>query len=73
MDPLESMAVWSEVSRNIIDNDMEKADEAKKKIEQEQRERIAARKQSNTEHEAKYFTETEYGWVLKDLEKVLIL
>lgn len=64
--PLESLEVWSEVSKYIVESDMEKADEAKKKIEQEQRERIASRKMSGTEHQSHFFVETEFGWMFKE-------
>jgi hypothetical protein len=80
LDLLSSLAVWADVSRYIIENDMEKAgisfwgisgvtfiDEAKKKIEQDQRVRVAERKANGAEQQSKYFQGTEFGWVFKDL------
>ena len=46
---------------------MEKADEYKKKIEQDQRVRVAERKANGLEQVSKYFQGTEFGWVFKHL------
>jgi len=65
MDFLASLNVWAEVSKYIVENDMEKADECKKRIEQEQRQRIAERKAQGIDMQSKYFAPTEFGWVFK--------
>eukprot|EP01119_Soliformovum_irregulare_P013605 TRINITY_DN3640_c0_g1_i1.p1 TRINITY_DN3640_c0_g1~~TRINITY_DN3640_c0_g1_i1.p1 ORF type:complete len:731 (+),score=236.41 TRINITY_DN3640_c0_g1_i1:64-2256(+) len=66
IDTLDSLVVWQTVNKAIIDDDMEVADNDKKRIEQEQRERVAERKLNGTEHNhAKFFTESEQGWIPK--------
>jgi len=38
----------------------------RKKVETEQRKRVAERKEKGEEHTAKYFQESEFGWALKE-------
>eukprot|EP01118_Nematostelium_gracile_P019133 TRINITY_DN874_c0_g1_i1.p1 TRINITY_DN874_c0_g1~~TRINITY_DN874_c0_g1_i1.p1 ORF type:complete len:733 (+),score=187.36 TRINITY_DN874_c0_g1_i1:91-2289(+) len=66
IDSYDSLSVWKDVSRYIIDNDMDRADEEKKKIEQDQRARINERKASGLEYQAKHFIGTEAGWIYKN-------
>eukprot|EP01116_Phalansterium_solitarium_P021643 TRINITY_DN680_c1_g1_i1.p1 TRINITY_DN680_c1_g1~~TRINITY_DN680_c1_g1_i1.p1 ORF type:complete len:950 (-),score=407.06 TRINITY_DN680_c1_g1_i1:787-3636(-) len=64
--PLSSMNVWADVARYIVDDDMSKADEAKKIVENAQRERIAERKATGAEYAPTYFTRSEsIGWAFK--------
>eukprot|EP00027_Filamoeba_sp_ATCC50430_P009187 CAMPEP_0168561338 /NCGR_PEP_ID=MMETSP0413-20121227/11542_1 /TAXON_ID=136452 /ORGANISM="Filamoeba nolandi, Strain NC-AS-23-1" /LENGTH=767 /DNA_ID=CAMNT_0008592703 /DNA_START=91 /DNA_END=2394 /DNA_ORIENTATION=- len=64
-DPLSSITLWSEVNKYIVEDDMPKADEYKKKIEQAQRDRSAERKALGMQNEAKFFQQTETGWTFK--------
>ncbi|MBJ6889159.1 hypothetical protein, partial [Vibrio cholerae] len=56
LEPLSSFSVWADVTKHIIANDMDKADEAKKIIEQQQRDRLALMKQNGKENDLKYFS-----------------
>eukprot|EP01114_Cavostelium_apophysatum_P019741 TRINITY_DN6443_c0_g1_i3.p1 TRINITY_DN6443_c0_g1~~TRINITY_DN6443_c0_g1_i3.p1 ORF type:complete len:758 (+),score=220.97 TRINITY_DN6443_c0_g1_i3:191-2464(+) len=69
LDPLSSLNVWKDVNRAIVANDMDKADDIKKKIEAEQRERTAQRKKDGTNHQCKFFLQTETAWVFKKPEE----
>lgn len=64
------MVAWADVSKNIIENDMDKADEAKKMVEQQQRDRIAEKRKQGTENEGKFFELTEQGWVFKKKSEI---
>jgi len=65
LDPLDSLNIWEEVSHSIVINDMVKADDAKKQVEADQRERAAQRKLDGIETESKFFSPTEDGWLYK--------
>jgi len=64
MDDLSSLKVWAEVNKYLMSEELDKADEAKKHIEEDQRKRIAA-KQANGTMQAKFFAQQEHGWTLK--------
>lgn len=76
-DEMSSLRVWEEVSKAIVDNDMPRADEAKKKVEDAQRARIKAAEESGTRHVSTYFRHdavndfwevTDPTWYLKAKE-----
>jgi len=52
---MSSILIWRELSEWIISNDMEKADEAKKRIEERQRSRIKQSEENNQHHQCRYF------------------
>ncbi|CAI0553315.1 unnamed protein product [Linum tenue] len=59
--PSESASVWSEVSRGILSRDWEKAKEAKRAVEEKQREMAKARKSRGEVWVPKYFTPSNNG------------
>jgi len=65
--PNSSIASWAELSQAIIDGDLDKADEAKKKIEDNQRQRVKKAQQDNQPFNPHYFhLDTESNiWKLK--------
>jgi len=68
-----STVVWADFNKYIVADNMEKADEAKQKVEVNQRQRIAEMTQNGTINTAKYFKKTDTGWVLKDSEDEITL
>jgi hypothetical protein len=64
-DPMNSLNVWAETSHWIIQNDMVQADDAKKRRENAQRQKAAERVAQGQPWIAKYFVETDDGWVVK--------
>jgi len=53
--PTSSIVSWSELSQSIIDGDLDKADEVKKKIEENQRQRIKKSIADNQPYVPRYF------------------
>jgi len=63
LDSRSSLKVWAAVNKFIVSDEIDKADEAKKQIEEEQRKNIL--KNSATPHTAHFFTRNDNEWVLK--------
>ncbi|CAI0553312.1 unnamed protein product [Linum tenue] len=59
--PSESALVWSEVSRGILSRDWEKAKEAKRAVEEKQRDMAKARRSRGEVWVPKYFTPSSNG------------
>jgi hypothetical protein len=55
LEPVSSILSWAELSQQIIDGDLDKADEAKKKIEENQRQRIKKSVAENQPYIPRFF------------------
>ncbi|KAH7674681.1 Oxysterol-binding protein [Dioscorea alata] len=74
LQPSESVVVWSEVSRSILDKDWGKAREAKRSIEEKQRELQRERKSKGEVWVPKHFIlrhSKECGWDCSPIENVV--
>lgn len=61
------MVVWADANRYQVENNEDRAEECKKKVEADQRARNEARKQSGEEYVPKMFVKGENGvWTFKD-------
>ena len=60
------MVVWADTNKYIVENQEDRAEECKKKVEADQRQRNEARKQSGQEYVPKMFQKTDSGWTFKD-------
>jgi len=58
-DPLASTRIWEDTNKAIIDDDMDKADAAKKLVEDRERAKRQEKKDRNEEHEPQYFFYSE--------------
>jgi len=54
-EPISSIVSWADLSQAIIDGDLDKADDAKKKIEEAQRQRIKKSQAENQSHQPRFF------------------
>jgi hypothetical protein len=67
LDPFSSVLVWGDCNKYIVENDLDRAEEAKKKVEQEQRVRNKAREQSGEHYNPRFFCKNENDvWVFKE-------
>jgi len=64
--PLSSINVWGQTSKYIVENNMDKAEESKKRVEQEQRDKTEERKILGEEFVPKWFHSTPNGWIYKE-------
>eukprot|EP01117_Protostelium_nocturnum_P006323 TRINITY_DN2282_c0_g1_i2.p1 TRINITY_DN2282_c0_g1~~TRINITY_DN2282_c0_g1_i2.p1 ORF type:complete len:716 (-),score=260.67 TRINITY_DN2282_c0_g1_i2:118-2265(-) len=69
LDPLASQAVWADVNKYSIADDMPNADDCKKKVEQAQRERSNEKKKKGEENVARFFEPSETIWTYKNKKK----
>lgn len=72
LQPLSSVAVWGPVNKAIVDDNIDLADQEKKVIEQEQRERFKKKVENNLQSFGQFFNKnTDEKWALKDQVDIL--